>query len=164
MERGINLTDTNFRTLFAKYRDKLDRYRMGTIFGIKCFAVQDMKLHIIQKTCISLSIIIMILFPNLLLMVGCFACYICNIIYSCIYILLSLVLKTQIVDITGQNVPLQFTAIDTSKYSGFEDSPVSLSLPLELLQEFDDGDGLIGIVSASYRNVDMIFSSGIDPK
>ena len=56
------------------------------------------------------------------------------------------------------------TAIDTYDFIGLENPRISLTIPIELLKAFDDGDGLIRIISAVYRNVSWVFFNGISEK
>ena len=49
------------------------------------------------------------------------------------------------------------TAVDTSAIDS--SAAITLSIPLQRLQELDSGTGLVRIVSALYRNVSVIFSS-----
>ena len=80
--------------------------------------------------------------------------YICNI--SCT------VLQSEVIDLNDPNNPLQITAINTSNINGSVGPAISMTIPLELLRIFNDGDGEIRIVSAVYRNISIIFSNELN--
>ena len=77
---------------------------------------------------------------------------------------LSQVLRNEIIDISEQNLPLQISVINTTKLMKYEGPHVTITIPLPLLRAFDEGDGLIRIVSAVYRNVENVFSDELDAK
>lgn len=57
------------------------------------------------------------------------------------------------------NIPPQVTAINTATINEFMTPHVSLTLPIELLKAFDNGDeGIVRIVGGVYRNVASLFS------
>ena len=74
------------------------------------------------------------------------------------------VLQSEVIDLNDPNNPLQITAINTSTINGFGGPAISMTIPLELLRAFSDGNGVIRIVSAVYRNIAAIFSDDIKMK
>ena len=72
------------------------------------------------------------------------------------------VLSSRIVDLNYCCNPPEIIAIDTSNLKETTGPQVSLSIPLELLRVFDDGEGLTRIISALYRNVSGVLSHGLN--
>ncbi len=49
------------------------------------------------------------------------------------------------------------TVINTSSIEGIMGPEITLSLPLELLEQFTDASGSVRIVSSVYRNISSFF-------
>ncbi len=69
-----------------------------------------------------------------------------------INIMFIIVLYSRVIDvnsITSSTV----TAINSSDFLSLTGPLITLTIPLELLKAFDDGDGIVRVISAIYRNV-----------
>ena len=51
-----------------------------------------------------------------------------------------------------------FTAIDSSNFPALSGPKVALTLPVDILYDADDGDGVVKVISAIYRNIADLFS------
>ncbi len=74
-----------------------------------------------------------------------------------INIMFIIVLYSRVIDvnsITSSTV----TAINSSDFLSLTGPLITLTIPLELLKAFDDGDGIVRVISAIYRNVTNVYS------
>ncbi len=78
------------------------------------------------------------------------------IIYIYIYIFFT-VLQNSIINLNSVNSST-VTAINSSDFPSLNGPLITLAIPVELLNEFDDDDSVVRIISVIYRNVSIVFS------
>ncbi len=75
-------------------------------------------------------------------------------IYICIFFT---VLQNSIINLNSVNSST-VTAINSSDFPSLTGPLITLAIPVELLNAFDDDDSVVRISSAIYRNVSIVFS------